>query len=291
MLLVVTKVWRMLSRAALEASALGSFVLVMGIAGVWVFASEAAGIWKGQRVRIPPSGSDYCEHIRLNDALRTPANAWSNLTYWAAGSILFALALYDWQISKLSKVSILLPTPPAFTIFNGVFISWLGVASFLFHAALTDWAQDLDLLGMGTVLTPPFLLVIYQYHRQRLLKQEDFIQEQLSAKLERLQQLHNRLVAAGWFLCIVVTCVAPFIRVWAVAMLFLVGSLCGILVIEFCFRARRAIKTRRQTWLFGSALLSMLVNLCQHISSYYTSIISLHAIAHHIISLHIYIIF
>jgi hypothetical protein len=219
---------------------------LFGVAGIAIFDYKAPrGVWDGMVIRKPPPNSAYCEYKRLDETLRTPANSWSNLAYWAAGSIMIGLACHDYSTSKAKGSHwLLLPTPPTFLVLSGIMCCFLAVGSFVFHASVTTFGQQLDFAGMGVVLLPPIACAMFKLRRCRH-----------GRDLRLLHSSHKQILSAAIVACIIVA--GARIGFIVVLSFFLLGWL------EFGNKQRRQAKTRKHVQLLvvimGSFALAILV--------------------------------
>jgi hypothetical protein len=83
---------------------------------------------------------EYGERKRWKSSIRTPYNSWSSLAYWAAGSHIFIRAVTYDASSRRNCCT----TQTHWGVALGVAFAWTGIASFLFHASLTERWRILD---------------------------------------------------------------------------------------------------------------------------------------------------
>lgn len=98
----------------------------------------------------------FCEAWRTDQLIRQPSNTWSNLGYFLVGLICLTLGLKD-RRNKLggaiTNTHNFIVRFPIFSILIGVFSIYLFVGSYLYHASLALFFQQLDVSAMyGVVL-------------------------------------------------------------------------------------------------------------------------------------------
>lgn len=226
-----------------QAVALCVLLFLTGILGIAVFDAVADGIWDGVPVRVPPSNSEYCEHKYLDEALRTRANSWSNLSYWTGGCVLLSFSFCDYHTEPKAG-RLMLPTPPAFSAFYGIILMFLGIGSFVFHASISEFGQGLDFAGMGCVLISPTLLAWFKIKRRQHQQDPSMI-----------EIWHNRLLCIGGLLTILIAAAgtADLFFVLITSLPLLLITLVGL---EFGTKKSRAVKK----WLHVKLLCFALFN-------------------------------
>ena len=142
-----------LEMGATLALAAGAFPVVAAIA----FARlGSAHVWDAAQVYHKPD--EYGEQKRWKGPIRTRFNAWTSLAYCEAGSYI------------LHDIACRLLRPPQncgdvywhWHVMFGASLTWTGVASFLFHASLTERWRALDAGATMGVTFFPAALCIYR---------------------------------------------------------------------------------------------------------------------------------
>jgi len=93
------------------------------------------------------AGNAYCERARPNVTVAQPCASFSSLAFLASGTVMFVSGLYADRGVML------------FSTLNGLVNIFGGVASFLFHAALTGWAHFIDMASVLMLVIVPLLFV------------------------------------------------------------------------------------------------------------------------------------
>lgn len=125
--------------------------------GLCALATLAVGLvyWKWGHVDVwrtfEPSGELhkplYFETTHVESVFRTRANTWSNLAFAYVGFYVIAIGLADIG-QRRSRSRGHLASTPGLSIFFGLACCFLGFSSGLFHASMTRWGQQMDVVSM-----------------------------------------------------------------------------------------------------------------------------------------------
>jgi hypothetical protein len=137
------KAWAVATASALAAAA-----------GIWRLQSLPLR-WSGERPATCMPASCFCEAVR-DSAVRQPSNTWSCLAYVFLGALILGARLRPgWTRRRLLN-----------TLAFGALLTFLGLTSVYFHAALTFRSEWYD--AMFLFLMPGYLLV-FNLWRERAL--------------------------------------------------------------------------------------------------------------------------
>ncbi|MEZ5008941.1 MAG: ceramidase domain-containing protein [Chitinophagales bacterium] len=117
------------------------FVIPIAILS-YTFKSD--NIWSGLTLGVAGMYEEYCELNRMEDFLRERMNSWSNLAFVWFGLVCLLNGLRPNQNRKNKNV---IHQYPVLSVFTGLSFMYLGIGSFLYHAALTRFTQLLDVAG------------------------------------------------------------------------------------------------------------------------------------------------
>lgn len=106
-----------------------------------------------------PGPAGFCEYFDPNLLVGEPLNSWSNFFYVGAGMIvlIFYDLLRDGKI-KRKDVYIEKDENLHYLIAYGLMVTWIGIASFLMHAARRGRTGFLDVLSMNMYLSGVFVM-------------------------------------------------------------------------------------------------------------------------------------
>ncbi len=89
----------------------------------------------------------YFETTHVESVFRTRANTWSNLAFAYVGFYVIAIGLADIR-RRCDQSRGHLASTPGLSIFFGLACCFLGFSSGLFHASMTRWGQQMDVVSM-----------------------------------------------------------------------------------------------------------------------------------------------
>jgi hypothetical protein len=120
------------------------------------------GIWDGLTLGVAGTFEEFCERNRMDAFLRERMNSWSNLAFVWFGLIVLFTGLRSTSAEKSKNV---IDKYPILSVFTGISFLYLGIGSFLYHAALTRFTQLLDVAGtyaaVASVICLGFVTLIY----------------------------------------------------------------------------------------------------------------------------------
>lgn len=104
----------------------------------------------------------FCEANHMDEAIRQPANTWSNLAYLAVGLFALTLGVHDYKNENRTDSANFLVRYPLFSIMYGLSCIYLFIGSFFYHASLTAVFQKLDQTGLYSVIAMILVLNLYK---------------------------------------------------------------------------------------------------------------------------------
>ena len=125
---------------------------------VYLWRARGADVWARAEVYAKPD--EYGERKRWDSSIRQPWNAWSSLSYYFAG----VYVCRDIILRARSRAEPLncVDASPQWQVAFGVGLLWTGIASFLFHASLTERWRKLDAGATMAVTVVPMVHSIYR---------------------------------------------------------------------------------------------------------------------------------
>jgi hypothetical protein len=102
-------------------------------------ARDGADTWEGMSLYPLAHIAEYCEHNDWHAPVRQTMNSWSSLCYAFLGSFMVAWVVQDRVPGGPMRRF------PWLWAWMGLALVGLGCGSFLFHASLTRWGQQLDM--------------------------------------------------------------------------------------------------------------------------------------------------
>lgn len=141
------------------------FVIPIAILS-YTFKSD--NIWSGLTLGVAGMYEEYCELNRMEDFLRERMNSWSNLAFVWFGLVCLLNGLRPNQNEKNKNI---IYQYPALSVFTGLSFMYLGIGSFLYHAALTRFTQLLDVAGtyaaVNSIVCLGVLSILEPYLQER----------------------------------------------------------------------------------------------------------------------------
>jgi hypothetical protein len=122
-------------------------VLATLAAGAVFILWKDVNVWAGFEPSSELMKPLYWETTHIESVFRTRANTWSNLAYVYLGFLIIAIGFGDWTRKRDPEDGFIAAVPP-FSIFFGAACCLLGIGSGIFHASMTRWGQQLDVVSM-----------------------------------------------------------------------------------------------------------------------------------------------
>jgi len=146
----------------LEATGVATAIAIAGVALPLAVAAtlDSLGeqVWEG--LLLYKRLDEYGEPKRWSRPVRTLLNSYTSLAFWTAGvCVVLDGATREPTLSNCAAAA------PLFNILLGVACMWTGVASFAFHASLTEVWRILD---AGATMGVPFLPASLAFYRLAL---------------------------------------------------------------------------------------------------------------------------
>ena len=104
----------------------------------------------------------FCEANHMDEAIRQPANTWSNLGYLAVGLFALTLGIHDYKNKARRDSENFLVRYPLFSVMYALSCFYLFIGSFMYHASLTAFFQKLDQTGLYSVIAMILVLNLYK---------------------------------------------------------------------------------------------------------------------------------